>query len=92
MSIIDRVQRLNIYGPIVAAVDDQIESSPLYTLAWKLILRIRGIIKILSSIWSSVPAIDIEDSGRYRSARYTLSVVDSVMSSMYMFALRFGKD
>ena len=31
--IIDRVQRLHIYGPVEAAVDDPIEISPLHTLA-----------------------------------------------------------
>ena len=77
--IIDRVERLHIYGPVEAAVDDPIEISPLHTLAWTLILGIRESTRI---IWSSVPAIDIEDSGLYRSARCTLLVADSATGSM----------
>lgn len=80
-------QRLNIYGPIEAAVDDQLESSPLRTLARKLTLRVRGIISIISCIWSSVPAIDIEDRDLYRSARCMLSVADSATGSMESHSL-----
>ena len=55
---------------------------PLHSLTWKIMLGIRGTTKIIRLIWSSVPAIEIEDSGLYRSARCTIPVTDSATSSM----------